>query len=101
MTVTIVDAMTDPKLFGGIFGGDSFAAWRTLLAGFYGLDLDEEQAATWTTITGRSEAPQDAHDELWLVVGRRGGKSHCAALLAVYEAAFKDHRDKLAPGEWA
>ena len=36
-----------------------------------------------------------------LRVGRRGGKSHVAALVAVFEAAFKDHRDKLAAGEWA
>jgi hypothetical protein len=34
-------------------------------------------------------------------LGRRGGKSHAAALCAVYEAAFQDHRDRLAPGEVA
>ena len=39
MSVTIRDAMTDPALFGGVFGGDSFAAWRALLAGFHGLPL--------------------------------------------------------------
>jgi len=37
--------------------------------------------------------------ELWLAVGRRGGKSQIAALVAVYEAAFKDYTDRLAPGE--
>lgn len=37
---TIIDFMTDPALFGKQFGGDSFAAWRTLLAGFYGLPMD-------------------------------------------------------------
>jgi hypothetical protein len=36
-----------------------------------------------------------------LAVGRRGGKSQVGALIAVYEAAFRDHRDKLAAGEWA
>ena len=41
MTVTIMDAMTDPALFGDQFGGDSFANWRALLAGFYGLPLNE------------------------------------------------------------
>jgi len=34
-------------------------------------------------------------------IGRRGGKSHAAAFLAVYLAAFQDYRDKLAPGEVA
>ena len=98
--VTIRDTMTDPALFGGQFGGESWAAWRALLAGFYGLALDEGESETFRFLTGRT-APTQAHDELWLVVGRRGGKSQCAALLAVYEAAFRDHADKLAPGEVA
>ncbi|HSD33231.1 MAG TPA: hypothetical protein VLB49_15025, partial [Gemmatimonadales bacterium] len=32
-------------------------------------------------------------------VGRRGGKSRIAALVAVYLACFKDYRNILAPGE--
>lgn len=98
---TILDAMTDPQLFGDSFGGDSFASWRTLLAGFYGLDLDDDQLAVWKSLTGRKDAPQGPHNELWLAVGRRGGKSHAAALIAVYEACFNDHRAKLARGEMA
>jgi hypothetical protein len=70
---TIRDAMSDPALFGDTFGGDSFAAWRALLAGFYGLALDDTEAGTVRTLTGRTETPAEAHDELWLVVGRRGG----------------------------
>lgn len=99
--VTIRDAMTDPALFGDVFGADSFASWRALLAGFYGLPLEDAEAETFKALTDRSEAPQGAADELWLAVGRRGGKSHVAALLAIYEACLHDHRDKLAPGEVA
>lgn len=99
--VSVVDAMRDPALFGESFGGESFAAWRALLGGFYGLPLADEDLATWRSLTGRTEAPQGPHDELWLAVGRRGGKSHAAALVAVYEAAFRDHRPKLARGEVA
>jgi len=101
VTVTIRDALTDPALFGEQFGGESWAAWRALLAGFYGLELTDSEAETWKALTGRESAPRAAHDELWLVVGRRGGKSQAAALMAVYEAAFKDHRAALAPGERA
>jgi hypothetical protein len=101
MSVSIRDAMTDRQLFGDTFAGDSFTAWRALLAGFYGLSLSDDEAAIWQHVTGRTELPTEPHDELWLVVGRRGGKSHAAAFLAVFEAAFKDHRDKLAAGEWA
>lgn len=98
--MNIRDAMTDPVLFGRQFGGDSWAAWRALLAGFYGLALSDDEMAHWYALTGRN-APQSAHEELWQVIGRRGGKSQCAALLAVYEAAFFDHQPQLAAGEVA
>lgn len=94
-------AMTDAKLFGPELGGESFAAWRALLCGFYGLPLSEEEAAIWREITQREEVPTEAHDELWLAVGRRGGKSRAAALVATFIAAFMDHRANLAPGEVA
>lgn len=99
--MNIREAMTDPALFGGQFDGESFAAWRALLSGFYGLSLTDDELAHWQTLTGRQSASEFAHDELWLVVGRRGGKSQNAALLAVYEAAFNDYRERLAPGEVA
>lgn len=99
--VTIKDAMTDPALFGGQFGGDSFTAWRALLAGFYGLDLSDDDAAIWKEVTGRDYTAGILFAELWLAIGRRGGKSQVAALLAIFEALFNDHRDKLSPGEVA
>ena len=99
--ITIRDVMTEPELFGGQFGGESFTAWRSLLAGFYGLDLSHAERKHWNALTKRQSAPVEPHDELWLVVGRRGGKSQCAALLAVYEAAFRDYTDRLSPGEVA
>lgn len=100
MTVTIRDAMQDPALFGGQFGGESFTAWRALLAGFYGLKLEQSEYKAWRKIT-RRPAPVAPSEELWLAIGRRGGKSQATALLAVYEAAFKDYSDRLAPGEMA
>ncbi|QTP55425.1 hypothetical protein HNO51_12480 [Billgrantia sulfidoxydans] len=100
MSVTIRDAMIDPALFGGQFGDESFLGWRALLAGFYGLPLQDDELDAWQQITRRS-APTSAAEELWLVVGRRGGKSQAAALLAVFEACFRDYRDKLSPGERA
>lgn len=99
--IDIRQAMTDAALFGPIFGGDSFSAWRALLSGFYGLELDATELDTFKALTGRTETPQGAFLELWLAIGRRGGKSHAAAFLAVYLAAFQDYRAKLAPGEVA
>lgn len=99
--VSILDVMTDPALFGDQFGGDSFTAWRALLAGFYGLDLSDDDAAIWREVTGRDHAAGFLFRELWLAIGRRGGKSQIAALLALFEALFNDHRDRLSPGEVA
>ena len=38
---------------------------------------------------------------LWLVIGRRGGKSFAMALIAVFLAVFRDWRKYLSPGERA
>jgi hypothetical protein len=89
--MNIREVMTDRNLFGQEFGGESWEPWRTLLAGFYGLTLDRTETDQWYTLTQRPP-PQQSHDELWLVVGRRGGKSFIAALLAIYESAFCDYR---------
>lgn len=101
MSVSIRDLMTDPALLGSEFGGPSWAPWRTLLAGFYGLQLSDCELPLWERLTGRSDAPSAPFRELWQVIGRRGGKSRAAALLAVYEALFVDRTDRLAAGEVA
>lgn len=99
--ITIRDLMTDPALFGDQFAGPTWAAWTALLCGFYGLALTETECGIFETITKRAESPKVACSELWLVIGRRGGKSQIAALLCVLEACFNDHQSKLSPGEVA
>lgn len=95
--MNIIEAMQDPHLFGDVFASNSWTNWRSLLAGFYGLPTDND---LFHQLTQR-QAPSKPSDELWLVVGRRGGKSNIAALLAVYEAVFNDHASKLTKGEVA
>jgi len=97
--VNIVEASLDPNLFGEQFADDSFNNWRTLLKAFYGLPFDEQDKEVYQQLTGRTVTPEQAMRELWLVVGRRGGKSQIAALIAVYEAFFHDHSAKLSAGE--
>src|SRR5690554_4736762 len=92
--------MTEPALFGEQFAGDSWKAWQALLAGFFGLPLDDAELEHWRTLT-QQEQPQEAFEELWMAIGRRGGKSQCAALLAVYLACFFDYSDRLSAGEYA
>ncbi len=99
---TILEAMADPALFGRVFAGESWSAWRVFLAALFGLPLDTEQQETYRHHTGRQEprAVGQAR-EGWLVVGRRGGKSLIAALVATYLAFFRDYSGVLGPGERA
>ena len=96
--MNIIEAMADPQLFGNQFSDESWDGWRTLLSGFYGLENTNHEL--FHSLTNRA-TPVKPSKELWLVVGRRGGKSNVAALLAVYEAIFNNHESKLAPGEVA
>lgn len=63
-----VDAAT--RYFG--LGADSFSAWRALLAGA----LDGVSSPTFTALTGLEHAPSQRPRELWLAIGRRGGKDY-------------------------
>ena len=74
----------------------TYAAWLALIGGALGCRLDEAQGNAFTLLTGRAPLQQAAR-ELWLAVGRRGGKSRVSAAVVVYLALFKVWR--LAAGE--
>ncbi|MDA9612725.1 terminase large subunit, partial [Paracoccaceae bacterium] len=93
----ITQLMTDENVFGKEFTGDSWNSWKALLSGFYGETCTDPEM--FFALTQRE--PESLYNELWLVIGRRGGKSNMAALIAVYEAFLRDHRDQLARGEVA
>lgn len=96
---TILDAMADPALFGRVFRGASWDVWRVLLRALFGLALSGEELETFRRHTGRQTPPEAPAREAWLVVGRRGGKSLIAALVAVWLACFRDYSKLLTPGE--
>lgn len=99
-TPTIIETMTDRKLFGRLFQPiEHWAAWQTVLKALFGLPLTEEERTLFQAKTGRQTAPETPTKEAWLVVGRRGGKSRIAAAVAVYLACFRDYKPLLAPGE--
>ena len=96
---TLRHALSDPALLGATLAGDSWAAWRTLLIAAMGEPLTDTERETFTKLTAREREPGQRIEELWAVIGRRGGKSRAMATLATYIAGLCDHRDKLAPGE--
>jgi phage terminase large subunit-like protein len=51
-------------------------------------------------LTGRTgSGTGEAVEELWIVAGRRSGKTIAIATIAAYLAGCCDHRDCLGPGE--
>ena len=82
-----------------VAGGDlsSWGPWLTALKAIFALPLDEPERAVYRQHTGRSTPPATPAREAWLVVGRRGGKSLIAALVAVFLATCRTYR--LAAGE--
>jgi len=96
--------MEDCELFAKPFqrrlhGGDTWANWKVFLRALFGLPMDKEAKEIFQRHTGRSDVPAQSFAESFAIVGRRGGKSVIAALVATFLAAFKSHDDMLAPGE--
>lgn len=94
--MNILKAMSD-GVFGRQYVAEDRAAWRTFLAAIFAEDMPDSEL--FARCTGRANAPVKPVREAWMVVGRRGGKSSIAALIASYLAAFHDFSDYLAPGE--
>jgi hypothetical protein len=61
--------------------------------------LKPEELEAFRLRTGRNTPPDKRIDELWAIVGRRGGKTQAMSTLAVYLGGLVDHSDVLAPGE--
>lgn len=85
------------RVLTGQFTGPTWAAWRVVLKALFALPLDDDELAMFRALTGRSEPPAVQSSELWAMVGRRGGKSQVAALVAVFLATCRTYR--LARGE--
>lgn len=98
--MNILEACEHPELFKPWFKNpESFEAWFAFLAALFGLPMTDEQFAIYQKHTGRQDRPTEPSDEAWLIIGRRGGKSFVAALIAVFLACFFDYQQYLAPGE--
>jgi hypothetical protein len=97
--ISMRKALSDPKLFGSILGGDSWAAWRIILTAIMGESLTDDERAVFKELTGREREPGEQVEEFWGAIGRRGGKSRAMAALAVFLAVFKDYAAVTVPGE--
>jgi len=99
--MTILDAMESPELFGPFFRGPQWRAWKAFLGALFGLELGPNLQGIYQQHTGRIATPTQPVDEAWMIVGRGGGKSRIAGLIATFLACFRDWRPVLAPGQLA
>lgn len=81
----------------GLFSGPSWDAWRVVLKAIFALPMSDADLSVYRALTERTAAPLQPFREVWLIVGRRGGKSIITALIAVFQVTCKTFR--LAPGE--
>jgi hypothetical protein len=84
-------------LFAQLFPGRSWQAWKACVSAILGLPVTDAQARLIQRCTARATTPRQVAREVWIICGRRAGKSQIAALLAVYLACFKTYRAR--PGE--
>jgi hypothetical protein len=77
----------------------TWASWFTFLKTVFALPIGEEERELMRVATGLREPPKEASREVYVIAGRRSGKSSITALLACYLAIFIDWRPHLAPGE--
>ena len=95
---TILEVMEDPRIWGNIFAGASWNVWKTILKAAFNLPLAKPEKVQFKKLTNRKTVP-DKVKELWIVAGRRSGKSKISALIGTFLAFFVDWSASLTPGE--
>jgi hypothetical protein len=95
--MNILQALLDKAILGFAFAFDSWRTWRVILAGAFALPLKStKDKLTWQRLAQRAPLTTPCR-ELWVIAGRRGGKSNVAAAIAIYLATLKHW--KLSTGE--
>jgi hypothetical protein len=98
--MTIIDAISDEHLLRSLFRNlSTWASWICALKCIFGLPLNDEEQGLYRRCTGREKPPTKPFKEIYLIVGRRGGKSFIVSVIAVFLAIFKDYSAYLSPGE--
>jgi len=96
----IDEAVADPQLLGGVLGDiATWDTWQATLKAAFGIDLTPAETELFSSIAGGRKPPSKRVQQLWAIVGRRGGKSRMAALVSAFLATCVDHTAYLAPGE--
>lgn len=108
---TIIQCMKDPNIFGRtlLFPHPDYRTWKNwelFLKKVYGLPVYSKEGKNFIVectkrgdLIDKDKTP--GFDNVFAIIGRRGGKSRISGLVAAYEALFVDWSKYLAPGEKA
>jgi hypothetical protein len=92
----LVTAMSDPRLFGPMFAGESWNNWRAILKAALGLPLSAAELVFFRTVAAR-EPPGRRVKELDVVAGRRSGKDSVASAITDCGLRSRSASDGLLP----
>jgi hypothetical protein len=92
---------SDPKLLGKHFEGASWDNWKALLKAAFAEPLNAREREVFAELAGGREPPKERVKELWVIAGRRSGKTSVAAGIACYLGAFVNYAPYLRSGERA
>jgi hypothetical protein len=80
------------QLFDELFPAPSWAAWKAFVSAIFAQPVTDREAELIRRCTERATTPTKTAREVWVLCGRRAGKSQVAALLAVYLACFRTYK---------
>jgi hypothetical protein len=107
-TITLTECLTNPHVFGSVFGAPSFWTWRVVGKLIDNIPLVEpREIELYEQCTGRpyvyQTTPREVQMRRFIVLaGRRAGKDRFFSAVAVWRAALcTDWRQYLSPGEEA
>jgi hypothetical protein len=101
--VNILEFLDTPELMGDTFTGPSWEGWRAIFSGAFAVPMDEDRTKLFKALSGGRNPPSERVRELWIVGGRRIGKTQNAGAMAVYlatvAAELEGLNEKLSRGE--
>ena len=100
--MNIITAINDESLFKPLFKDlNTWASWLTFLKALFGLKslMTKSDLKLYRECTKRKTIPKGGFKEAYALVGRRGGKTFCSALCAVYMSLFGGLEKYLSKGE--
>ena len=79
--INIMQAFQDAKIFGSLIRDQkTWANWKVALKSIFGLIMSREELKVYHKYTDRKKPSRNPLSEIFLTIGRRGGKSFISAL---------------------